>query len=151
MRFGSPRIVHESLMMATSLSYLTILITITHARRTAHCVPPRTLYLYSVPSTPFAPGFNYSFRERKRTCVRPGIGKSFRAKLALRAATRESAFIMVLLRILKYYHESAFPFSFPVIIFHKYRQITRVSIYRLYTHISTLYNRDISILIQSSL
>lgn len=47
-RFGSPRIVHENLMMATSLSYLTILITITHARRTAHCVPPRALRLYSV-------------------------------------------------------------------------------------------------------
>lgn len=68
-RFGSPRIVHESLMMATSLSYLTILITITHARRTAHCVPPRALHLYSVPSIPFTPSSDYSFRERRRTCV----------------------------------------------------------------------------------
>jgi len=68
-RFGSPRIVHERLMMATSLSYLTIMITITHARRTAHCVPPRVLHLYSIPSVPFTPSSD-SFRERRRTCVR---------------------------------------------------------------------------------
>lgn len=62
-RFGSPRIVHESLMMATSLSYLTILITITHARRTAHCVPPPTgPPALPFPSAPFAPSSDYSFQ-----------------------------------------------------------------------------------------
>lgn len=60
-RFGSPRIVHESLMMATSLSYLTILITITHARRTAHCVPPYRPSCFTVPFCTLRPEFRLLF------------------------------------------------------------------------------------------
>lgn len=68
-RFGSPRIVHESLMMATSLSYLTILITITHARRTAHCVPPlQALLLYRSLLHP-SPRVPTTLSKRRRTCV----------------------------------------------------------------------------------